>query len=140
MHGRRAPPSGVQDCGTMPDLVDDIRKQIDARIAELRPLVEEAGSLDAALVALDREVPPGRASRRERPRSGRSAGSAQGRRPRRRGETRELLLAHLRTHPGSTAGDVAKALGLKPSSVATRLTQLTKSGQVRKAERGYSAP
>jgi DNA-binding transcriptional ArsR family regulator len=124
----------------MPDLVDDIRRQIDARIAELRPLVEEAASLNAALAALDRGVPtPGRASRRVTPRSAGSSGGGQGRRRRRRGETRELLLAHLRTHPGSTAGDVAKALGLKRSSVGTRLTQLAKSGQVTKAERGYSA-
>jgi predicted ArsR family transcriptional regulator len=125
----------------MRDLVDDIRKQIDARIAELRPLVEEAASLDAALAALDRSAPvAGGVPTRRKPRSGGSAGSGRGRRRRRRGETRELLLAHLRAHPGSTAGDVAKALGLKPSSVATRLTQLTKSGQVTKVERGYASP
>jgi hypothetical protein len=42
-------------------------------------------------------------------------------------------------NPGSTASDVAKALGLNRNSVATRLTQLGKAGDVVKAQRGYSA-
>ena len=37
----------------MPDLVDAIRKQIDARLEELRPLAREASDLQRALDALD---------------------------------------------------------------------------------------
>jgi hypothetical protein len=44
------------------------------------------------------------------------------------------------SNPGSTAGDVARALGLNRNSVATRLAQLAKSGELAKAERGYAAP
>ena len=44
------------------------------------------------------------------------------------------------SNPGSTAGDVARGLGLNRNSVATRLTQLAKSGELAKAERGYAAP
>jgi hypothetical protein len=121
----------------MADLLDNIRKQIDARLGELRPIVEEAASLEAALVALDssdrvvgasQPAPP---SRRRRTRGGG--------RPR-RGRTRAQLVDHLRANPGSTAGDVAKALGLKRTSVATRLPQLVKSGDLVKAARGYSVP
>jgi predicted ArsR family transcriptional regulator len=61
-------------------------------------------------------------------------------RRRQRGQSREKLIEYLRVNPGSTAGDVAKALGLKRNSVATRLTQLAKAGALAKAERGYSAP
>jgi predicted ArsR family transcriptional regulator len=42
-------------------------------------------------------------------------------------------------HSGSTASDVAKALGLNRNSVATRLTQLSQRGDLAKAQRGYSA-
>jgi DNA-binding IclR family transcriptional regulator len=44
------------------------------------------------------------------------------------------------SNPGSTAGDVARARGLNRNSVATRLAQLTKSGQLTKAKRGCAAP
>jgi uncharacterized membrane protein len=45
------------------------------------------------------------------------------------------LLAH---HPGSTAGDLAKALNLDRGSVAARLTQLAKAGEIKKVPHGYS--
>jgi hypothetical protein len=119
----------------MADLLDITRRQIEARLGELRPLIEEAANLEAALVALDgmgnaRTAPPRRraASRRVAP---------DGRRGR---VSREQLIEHLRAHPGSTASDVARALGLKRTSVSTRLAQLAKAGELTKAERGYAAP
>jgi hypothetical protein len=121
----------------MADLLDSVRKQIDARLRELRPIVEEAATLEAALAALDgsdhtagasQPAPPSRGHRTRRP--GRPS----------RGWTRVRLVDHLRDNPGSTAGDVAKSLGLKRTSVATRLPQLVKSGDLVKAARGYSVP
>ena len=50
------------------------------------------------------------------------------------------IVEHVAAHPGSTAGDVAKVLGLNRNSVATRLAQLGKRGDLVKAGRGYSAP
>ena len=47
-------------------------------------------------------------------------------------------MEYVATHPGSTASDVAKALGLNRKSVATRLTQLSERGDLVKAPRGYS--
>jgi len=41
----------------MPDLLKDIREQLGARLAELRPLVDEHGRLNAALKALS-EIKP----------------------------------------------------------------------------------
>ena len=49
------------------------------------------------------------------------------------------VLEYVAANPGSTAGDVALALGLNRNSVATRLTQLSKRGELVKAPRGYSA-
>jgi hypothetical protein len=121
----------------MADLLDTIRAQIDARLDELRPLVEEAASLEAALAALERSdgtaAPP-------RPGRQTSRATSTGRRGRGRGETRKRLIEYVRANPGSTAGDVATALGLNRNSVATRLAQLAKSGDMVKATRGYSAP
>jgi predicted transcriptional regulator len=122
----------------MTDLVETVRKQIDARLNELRPIVQEAAGLEAALKALegsDGVLASSRPQRRAR-RRGTVAGA-----PRRgqRGKSREKLIEYVGAHPGSTAGDVAKALGLKRNSVSTQLTQLARSGAIAKATRGYSA-
>jgi predicted transcriptional regulator len=56
----------------------------------------------------------------------------------RQSDTKTSIIEYLGHHPGSTAGDLAKALNLNPASVSTRLTQLAKTGQIQKASRGYS--
>jgi hypothetical protein len=51
----------------MADLLDTVRSEIDARLDELRPLVEEAAGLEAALAALERSdgaATPARVRRR----------------------------------------------------------------------------
>jgi hypothetical protein len=123
----------------MAELLDTIRKDIDARVNELRPLVHEAASLEAALKALsESEGTVDANSVRRRSRRRRPASS--GRSSARRGQWREAVIAHIRAHPGSTAGDVANALQLNRNSVGTRLTQLVKSGELSKVARGYAAP
>jgi hypothetical protein len=122
----------------MPDLVDVIRQEIDARLEELRPLAREASDLQNALDALN-GVPasPAADGRRRRRQSGRSAAPRRsGSRP---GDARARVVKYVAANPGSTASDVAKALGLNRNSVATRLTQLSKRGDLVKAQRGYSA-
>ena len=120
----------------MADLLDITRREIEARLGELRPLVQEAANLEAALVALDGVGNAGTAPPRRRA-APRHRVAPDGRRGR---VSREELIEHLRAHPGSTAGDVARALGLKRTSVSTRLAQLAKAGELTKAERGYAAP
>jgi hypothetical protein len=122
----------------MADLVDTIRKEIDARLEELRPLAREASDLKRALDALDgvpaAPPPDGRGRRRQSGQraSRRRSGSA-------RGNIGALVIEYVAANPGSTAGEVAQALGLNRNSVATRLTQLGKRGELVKARRGYSA-
>jgi len=41
-------------------------------------------------------------------------------------------------HAESTAGEVAKGLDMNRNSVATRLTQMARAGEIQKARRGYS--
>ena len=122
----------------MPDLLDTIRQDINARLEELRPLAREASDLKSALDALN-GVPAAPAARgRRRPRqSGGSAAPRPSGSP--RGDIRGRVVDYVTANPGSTASDVAKALGLNRDSVATRLTQLSKQGDLVKARRGYAA-
>ena len=122
----------------MPDLLEDARRQIKSRLQELQPLVQEAEHLQRALDALATPPTPGRGNgRRTTPATTRTPRRAQAR-P--RGDVRAAVIEHVRANPGSTASDVADALNLKRTSVATRLTQLAKSGDLVKADRGYRAP
>jgi hypothetical protein len=122
----------------MPELLDTIRRDLNARLDELRPLAREASDLKRALDALDgvpaAPPPDGRGRRRQSGQraSRRRSGSA-------RGNIGALVIEYVAANPGSTAGEVAKALGLNRNSVATRLTQLGKRGELVKARRGYSA-
>jgi predicted HTH transcriptional regulator len=123
----------------MADLVDTIRAELEGRINELRPLVQEAASLEAALVALE-GANESRPTRRRATRPQRQTAGPRGRGRTARGQTRQRLIEYVSAHPASTAGDIAKALKLNRNSVATRLAQLAKSGALSKAARGYSAP
>jgi hypothetical protein len=122
----------------MPDLIDAIRKEIDARLEELRPLAREASDLKRALDALNGvPAPPTADGRGGRRQSGHRASRRRYRSA--RGDIGALVIEYVAANPGSTAGDVAKALGLNRNSVATRLTQFGRRGELVKARRGYSA-
>ena len=78
------------------------------------------------------------------PRSGRRATARRASTRRATARTRQVdtktsIVEFLGKHPGSTAGQVAKGLNLNRGSVSTRLTQLAKSGEIKKAARGYTA-
>jgi hypothetical protein len=55
----------------------------------------------------------------------------------RQGDETASTIEFLAHHPGSTVGDLSKALNLNPEKAAARLIKLAKMGQVRKASRGY---
>lgn len=79
--------------------------------------------------------PPARSTRRA---TARRASKRRATARSRQTDTKASVIAFLAEHPESTAGDVAKALNLNAGSVSTRLTQLAKRGEIRKASRGYS--
>ena len=107
--------------------------------SKIAPLAREASDLQRALDALNGApvalAPDGRRTRRQSHQSApaRRSGSA-------REDIRIRVLEYVAANPGSTASDVAKALGLNRKLVATRLTELSKRGDLVKAPRGYSAP
>jgi len=120
----------------MADFLDVKVKEIDDRLRELRPLVDEYHRLDAAKTAL-RGVKDDGGTRRRGP--GRPRGSAK-RRTRRRGSTRaNQALDLVRAQPGVTIGELASAMKIKPNYLYRVLPALEKEGRVKRKGRGWHA-
>jgi len=123
------------------DLIDSIRKQIQERLDQL---LGEAEKLRRALAALGPDGKPPATSRQPRARTRstptRARRTSRARRRTRTGATKSKVLSALSADKGMTAGEVAAATGLPSTSVSTTLSRLAKTGEVRKAERGYRLP
>jgi hypothetical protein len=119
----------------MTDFLDEKRKEIQSRLKELKPLVEEYNRLEAAERALAGvESKPARAPRRAR-------GSSNGRRGRPKGSgTRALQALELvRARPGITIPELAEAMGIKQNYLYRVMPALAADGQVVKSGRGWHA-
>jgi CRP-like cAMP-binding protein len=125
--------------------VSRIQQVIDTLEAERADLQERLTWLEQQIKEFHahggNSAPASRAPRARSARRG-TAPRATGQRPTTR--TRQVdikarIVEFLSKHPGSTAGDVAKGLDLNRGSVSTRLSQLAKSGEIKKAARGYAA-
>lgn len=121
-------------------MIDTLRKQIQER---LDLLLVETEKLRKALSALDQRG--GQASAHKapsRPRTGRARTTSRStsRTTRRTppGTTKARVLKALSDGKAMTAGEVAAATGLGRATVSTTLSKLAKSGEVRKAKRGYA--
>lgn len=151
----------------MADLLERVQRELDERLAELRPLVEEARQLEAALAALehDESAPaPRPAARRTAPkpaprsaprRTAAATAAAEAlestepelERPvPRKGaakpesdERRKRVLAIVTENPGTTAGNLALLLDTSVAAMGALLKRLEREGKVEKAEKGYSA-
>ena len=127
----------------MADFLDEKKREIDARLKELRPLVEEYHRLEAAAAALDGVASTATASaptRRAR-RRGSSSTPASG--PRRRGRPRgsgtrsKQALELVRTRPGISIPEMAEEMGIQQNYLYRVLPALQKDGLVRKEGRGW---
>ncbi len=81
------------------------------------------------------EAAPARSVRRA---TARRASTRRATARRRQGDPNASIIDCLAQHPRSTAGDLAKCLNLNPGNVSTRLTQLAKTGEIKRGSRGYS--
>ena len=129
----------------MADFLDEKKREIDARLKELRPLVDEFHRLEAAAAALDGvggaagSAAPARRGRRRAATS--SAAPAAG--PRRRGRPRgsgtrsKQALELVRTRPGISIPEIAEAMGIQQNYLYRVLPALQKDGLVRKDGRGW---
>jgi predicted ArsR family transcriptional regulator len=119
-----------------------IQQVIDTLEAERKEVREHLDWLDGQIAAFrDRHspTPHAGAGRSQRRATARRASSRRARTRSRRSDTTAQITAYLGAHPGSTAGDIAKGLNLKRNSISTRLTQMAKAGDIKKADRGYKS-
>jgi CRP-like cAMP-binding protein len=119
--------------------IQQVIETLEAECAELRErlawLEMQLKEFQAHRDAAAAEVPARSLRRATARRASRRRAAARSRKL----DTKASIVEFLSEHPGSTAGEVAKGLDLNRGSVSTRLTQLAKLGEIRKAERGYAA-
>jgi hypothetical protein len=114
------------------NFLEEKRKEIDARLRELRPLVDEYERLERAAAALA-EVDGGSARRR------RTTARSRGRRGRPRGSgTRSLQAMELvKAKPGITISELADSMGIKANYLYRVLPALEADGKVKKRKNGW---
>jgi hypothetical protein len=139
------------------DFLNEKRNEIDARLRELRPLVDEFHRLEraaAALAGMDGEAPvrrrgPGRPPGRKATTPTRAASNASAERPRARrrrgggaprgGGRSAQALAIITQRPGITVRELAAETGVHANYLYRVVPVLAKEGKVRKQGRGWYA-
>lgn len=126
----------------MADFLDAKLKEIDERLKELKPLVEEYSRLEAARNAMSGATPVGETASTPRRRGpGRPKGSGTRRRGRPRGgNTRaKQALELIRAQPGVTIRELAANMGIQPNYLYRVLPQMEKGGEVARKGQGWHA-
>lgn len=133
----------------MTDFLEEKKREINARLKELKPLVDEYHRLEAAAAALDgvgnatttgaRGASGGGGRRRAGSGSRSSGGAGTGRRgrPRGSGTRSKQALELVRSRPGITIPEIADAIGIQQNYLYRVLPALQKDGLVRKEGRGW---
>jgi CRP-like cAMP-binding protein len=128
----------------MADFLEEKKREIDARLKELRPLVDEFHRLEAAAAALQgvgassnsrAASTPARRTRRRS--AGTSTGTGRRGRPRGSGTRSKQALELVRTRPGITIPEIAESIGIQQNYLYRVLPALQKDGLVRKEGRGW---
>ena len=116
----------------MADFLDEKRKEIDARLRELRPLVDEYHRLEKAAAALSGVGTTSAPRRRAR-----RAGTGRRGRPRGSGTRAKQALELVRARPGITIPDLADAMGIQANYLYRVMPTLQSEGQVVKRDKGW---
>ena|SRR5215218_879231 len=134
----------------MTDFLEEKKREIQARLKELRPLVDEYHRLEAAAAALDgvegsrsaapaaAPAPRRRRGAGERPGGGGARqGAGRRGRPRGSGTRSKQALELVRERPGISIPEMAEAMGIQQNYLYRVLPGLQKDGLVRKEGRGW---
>jgi hypothetical protein len=126
------------------DFLDEKVKEIDARLSELKPLVDEYERLSKAREALSgvggtsaRAATTTRRTRARRGTAARRGGGGGGRRGRRGGTRATQTLELVRSKPGISIPELAQAMGIQPNYLYRVLPGLEKEGQIKREGRGW---
>jgi hypothetical protein len=114
----------------MADFLDEKRREIDARLKELRPLVEEYNRLEKAAAALAGVGNGGTRAARAPRRRGRG-------RPRGSGRRAQQALELVRAHPGIKISELAESMGIHANYLYRVMPTLESEGQVVKRDKGW---
>ena len=128
----------------MPDFLEEKRKEISARLKELRPLVDEYHRLEAAEQALSgvgtpspRAASTTSAPRRARKARAKSSGTGRRGRPKGSGTRAIQALELVKARPGITIPELAEAMGIKQNYLYRVMPGLAEEGKVTKSGRGW---
>jgi hypothetical protein len=131
----------------MADFLDEKRKEIQARLKELRPLVDEYQRLEAAERALSgvgttaatpaRSASTSSAPARRGRRRASSSGNGRRGRPRGSGTRGAQALELVKARPGITIPELAEAMGIKQNYLYRVMPSLAEEGKVTKSGRGW---
>jgi predicted Rossmann fold nucleotide-binding protein DprA/Smf involved in DNA uptake len=120
-----------------PDLLTKIRGDIELRLRELRPMLDEYESLLSAAAAVEDEIRTAN-GRRRATKATRTAGSSNGAGPAHqrapRGAAQQAIVAALE-HGSHTVSELAVVTAMPGPSIRQNLRRLTLSGTVTRAER-----
>jgi hypothetical protein len=119
--------------------LDDVHRQISARLKELKPLVDEYQQLEAMVEKLDDGDGAAASGRRsgQRRRPTRSSNGRRRGRPRGTGNRSAQALALVQARPGITIPEMGKEMRITPNYLYRVLPELAKDGKVRKAGKGW---
>jgi hypothetical protein len=115
----------------MADFLDEKRREIEGRLKELRPLVDEYNRLEKAAAALA-GVGNGGGTRATRTPRRRGRG-----RPRGSGTRAKQALELVRARPGITISEMAEAMGIHANYLYRVMPTLESEGQVVKRDKGW---
>jgi ribosomal protein S25 len=118
------------------NFLNEKRKEIDARLKELRPLVDEYHRLEKASAALA-EVGNGGAPARRRRGGTATRGKRRRGRPRGSGTRSVQALELVRARPGITISELADAMNIKANYLYRVMPTLESEGQVKKRDKGW---
>jgi len=134
----------------MADFVDEKLREMESRLKELRPLVDEFHRLEAAVSALAgvgagavrTATGRGRSSRAQagtRKRTTARKGTGKRGRPKGSGQRGKQALEIVRAKPGITIPEIADAMGIKQNYLYRVLPGLQQDGLVTKRGKGWYA-
>ena len=136
----------------MTDFLEEKLREIQARLKELKPQVEEYHRLEAAERALagvpangngsgSRSGSGARAAAKPRAARAKSSGSGTGTgrrgRPKGSGQRAQQALEQIRNRPGITIPELAEAMGIKQNYLYRVVPDLQEQGLVTKSGRGW---
>jgi hypothetical protein len=124
----------------MSDFLQEKKQEIESRMEEIKPLVDEYHRLEAAARALDGVRTGAAPEPQRRIQRASGGGGGGGGRPKGSGSRAKETLDKIKAQPGISIPELAEAMGMTQANYLYRVTgELQKDGLIRKEGRGLYA-